>query len=208
MAGSREASRQKRFIPVRSDLLSKIIEISNREGKTVFGLTNEVLEQAIRAYELKTTLSEIVETFSLLKMERETGATIISSEVLNHLIARLYPQEKEALQDLWRQYGQWIGKYIIAKFHDQEPMEVLSKLLRSCAWDVTDVSVQKDRESVKVRCLAPYLPSENTELFSKYLEGVMDSLGYRVLKNDTLRGIILLEFRRKQGENEHNRRLS
>ncbi|MBS7609654.1 hypothetical protein KEJ19_03665 [Candidatus Bathyarchaeota archaeon] len=206
MAGARETSRQKRFIPVRGDLLSKIIEISNREGKTVFGLTNEVLEQAIRAYELKTTLSDIVETFSLIKMEREMGAIIISSEVLNYLIARLYAQEKENLQEVWRRYGQWIGKYIIAKFHDQDPMEVLSKLLRSCAWDVTDVSVSRDGEGVKVRCLAPYLPSENTELFSKYLEGIMDSLGYCVSKNDTLRGIILLEFRRKGGEYGHNKK--
>lgn len=200
MVGRKTPSREKKFALVWSDLLARISEIANREGKTVFGLTNEALEQAIRAYEMKTTLSEIVEAFTLLKMERETGAVITSSEVLNHLIGRLYPQEKEGLQDLWRRYGQWIGKYIVAKFHDQDHVEVLSGLLRYCAWDVADVSVSKDGDIVKVRCLAPYLPSENTELFSKYLEGVMESLGYKAFRNETLRGIVLLEFRRQPSE--------
>ncbi len=198
MAGGRPPTREKKkLVAVRVDLLSRVIEIANREGKTVYGLTNEAFEQAIRAYEMKLTLPEILDSFSLLKMERETGAVITSGDILAYLIDRLYHTEREKLQEIWRNAGAWYGKYLLAKFHDQDPIEMLRRLLAACAWDLTDVHLSREVDLVKLRCVAPYLPMENTDLLSKYLEGVMQSLGYEPSKNDTMRGIILLEFKKR-----------
>ncbi|MEM2905791.1 MAG: hypothetical protein QW057_01110 [Candidatus Bathyarchaeia archaeon] len=194
MAGGRVPSKEKKLVAVRGDLLARVVEISNREGKSVYGMTNEIFEQAIRVHDLGLSLTDVVEAYALLKMERETGAVIISSETLSYLIGRLYPEEKEALQELWRGSGQWYGKYLLAKFHDQDPIEMLRRRLVTCAWDVTDVNLVRNGDKVKLRIVAPYLAAENTELFSKHLEGIMQSLGYTLERNDTMRGIILLEF--------------
>jgi len=177
--------------------LTRVIEISNREGKTVYGMTNEIFDQAIRVHDLGLTLPEVVDAYALLKMERETGAVITSSDILSYLIGKLYPKEKQALRELWRSSGQWYGKYLLAKFHDQDPVEMLRRRLVTCAWDVTDVNLVRNVDQVKLRIVAPYLPVENTELFSEHLEGIMQSLGYTLEKNDTMRGIILLEFSKK-----------
>jgi len=199
MAGGRPPSKEKKLVAVRSDLLARIVEISNREGKTVYGMTNEIFDQAIRAHDLGLTLPEVVDAYTLLKMERETGAVVTSSETLSYLIGKLYPEHKEALQELWRSSGQWYGKYLLAKFHDQDPVEMLRRRLVTCAWDVTDINLLRNGDQVKLRIVAPHLPAENTELFSKHLEGIMQSLGYRLEKNDTMRGIIFLEFAKASG---------
>jgi len=54
--------------------------------------------------------------------------------------------------------------------------------------------VKEEGGVVKVRCVSPLLPLENTELLVRFVEGVMDSLGYKVRKEDFMRGIALLEF--------------
>lgn len=197
MAGGRLPSKEKKLIAVRRDLLDSVIEISNREGKTPFGMTNEIFEQAIKVHDLGLSLTEVVDAYALLKMERETGAVIVSSDVLSYLIGKLYAEEKVALRELWRNSGRWYGKYLLAKFHDQDPLEMLRKRLTTCSWDVTDVNLIRNGDQVRLRIVAPYLPVENTELSSEHLEGIMESLGYQLQKNDTMRGIILLEFGRK-----------
>ena len=54
--------------------------------------------------------------------------------------------------------------------------------------------MEEESEVVKVRCVSPLLPLQNTELLVRFVEGVMDSLGYKVKNEDFMRGIVLLEF--------------
>jgi len=189
------ASAPKKLIAVRSDLLDQIIEISNREGKTVLGLISEIFEQQIKAHEMNRSLSEIVDAYSLFQIARETGAVITQADALYYLTNKLYPSEKEILLEKWYGAGQWYGKYLLAKFSDEDPVEWFRKLLTACTWDITEAHVSRtENEGVRVRCVAPHMPRENTELLEAYLEGVMHSIGYKTRKKDSLKGIILLEF--------------
>jgi hypothetical protein len=47
--------------------------------------------------------------------------------------------------------------------------------------------------SVKIRCVSTVLTTEGTELLAKFIEGVMDGLGYRTEQVDSLKGMIILE---------------
>ena len=63
-------------------------------------------------------------------------------------------------------------------------------------WDLREVHVKDESDVVKVRWVSPLLPVENTVLILKFIEGVMDSLGYGLVKEDHLKGLILLEFKK------------
>ena len=190
-------SKDKKLILVRGDLAEKITEMSKKEGKTIYSLTNEVLEDAIRAYMLGYKPSEMIDYFLFTVAEKEAGAVVISADILMHLISKIYSREKEALWKKWVEWGQWYGKYLAAKFYDQEPLETLKRMFGSGIWEVSDFNFLREANGVSMRCLMPHLSSERTELFSKFLEGMMDSFGYCLTEHGSLRGIISLKFEKK-----------
>jgi len=184
----------KKLILAPSDLIAELMEISNREGKTFYSFVGEVFEQALRVYGLGHTLQEVVDFFELMETQKASGAVITPVDVLTYLIGRLYPSEREALQKEWFESGQWFGKYLSARFHGQDQVGAFGRLLTVSRWDLKEAEVREESGVVKVRCVSPLLPLENTELLLKFIAGVMDSLGYKLKKEDYLKGIILLEF--------------
>lgn len=190
-------SASKKFVAVRGDLLQKIIEISNRKGKTVYGFVNEIFEQAIKAEELDSTLPEIVDFYVLVKTLRKAGATLIFSDILNYSIKRLYEVEKEKLLKSWFSSGLWYGKFLKAKF--QKPIEVLKKVLTSLFFfEISEVefsNIEENKFSLKV--ISPNQPQENTELLSSFLEGILNALDFNILNRDCWRGIIIFEVEKR-----------
>jgi len=187
-------SRGKKLTLVPTDLLERLMRISNREGKTLFSFVSEIFEQALRVYEAKHNLQEVVDFFELMETQKASGAVITPLDVLTYLIGELYPSGKEVLCERWYESGQWYGKYLLDRFHNQNQVDALGKLLSVTRWDLKEVLVKEEDGVVKVRCVSPLLPLENTELLVRFVEGVMDSLGYKVRKEDFMRGIVLLEF--------------
>lgn len=186
-----------RFVPVREDLLDRVIEISKREDKPVSAIVQEALEEAVKAYELRGSLREMIAEYTLIKTLKETGAVIVPADVLYYPTEKLFQSEGEALLEKWYSAGQWYGKYLQAKFRDQDVVEVFKNILLTCAWNITELGFSKNEGIIEFRCVAPSLSKESTELFSKYLEGIMNSLGYKTRKKDSLKGFILAEFKKK-----------
>jgi hypothetical protein len=190
-------SKGKKLVAVRGDLLAKVVRIANRQGKTLFAFTNELLEQAIKADEMRSTLPTIVDSYELIKMEKETGSIIVPAEILSFLVEKLYPLEKNTLKEKWYKSGEWYGKYLLAKFPNRDFLEVLRKSLITCAWGVTDIDLFREGNSIKLRCATPYFPLEGTELFSKFLEGLMSAIGFKTSSKDYRKGMILMDFAQK-----------
>lgn len=184
----------KRLIMVPSDVIAKLMEISHREGRTFYDYIGEVFEQALRAYELNRPLREIVDFFELMEAQKASGAVVTPIDLLTYLISRLYPREKEALYEKWYKSGKWYGLYLLSRFPEQDPVEAFGRLLEVSRWDLDEVRVTKGGGTVKLRCVSPLLPIENTELLLRFMEGVMHSLGFKAKKKECLKGMILLEF--------------
>jgi hypothetical protein len=189
---SRRAAKDKRLVVVPSNLVKGLMEVSSREGKPFHTFIGEVFEQVLRAYEMGRSLKEIVDFFELVEAQKSAGALFTPMDVLNYLIGKVYPVEGEVLQEKWYESGQWYGKYLIAKFDD--PVDALGRILAAVRWDLNEVKVTREGNSVKMRCVSTVLPIEGTELLLKFIEGAMHSLGYKTKKQDYLKGIIFSEF--------------
>ncbi|MFQ5761619.1 MAG: hypothetical protein ACE5PO_01170 [Candidatus Bathyarchaeia archaeon] len=191
-----EPKKDKKFIAVRGDLLHKIIEIANKDGKTVFGFVNEIFEQAIRSEQLNVSLEEIIEFYELIEIMKKAGAVITTADLQNHLVGKLYSIEKDSLREKWYVSGVWYGKYLATRFNDA--LGVFKRILQSCMWDISEANVEvKGDGHVNIRCVAPNHSRENTELLARFLQGVMNALDFKVVKEEAWKGIILMELEKR-----------
>ena len=197
VSGSTTAPKKdKKFIAVRSDLLQKVIEISNKKGKSFYGFVNEIFEQAIKAEERNTSLAEVVEFFDLMESMKKSGATVTRRDIFNYTVQRLYMKEKDALLKKWYHSGVWYGRYLATKF--ENAVDAFRKILASCFWEITEVEfTNRDNGSLSLRILVPTHSHENTELLSKFIQGVMNALTYKTLKEEFWEGIITLELTKR-----------
>lgn len=188
----------KKLILVREDLLEDILKITAKEGKTVFAFTNEVFEQALKAYEMQTSLSELCEFYTLMKLEKDRGSMIIPLDLLNSLIQKSYESDKEDLLQKWYDCGLWYGKYLSIKSQTENWLQVFEKLMKKCAWNISDFSITTQGEDASIKCVSPNFTMETTEAFTKFLEGAMHSANYKTIENECLKGMILLSFKKQE----------
>jgi len=194
----KKGEKGRKLILIREDLLDGIRKITAKEGKTVFSFTNEVFEQVLRAYDMGVSISSVVDFYWLMSIERETGASVVPLNVLEYMTGRLYNEDKEGLFDEWYNSGLWYGKYLSVRFSVEDVLRVFERLMKCSLWNVTEFSILEKDEVVKIRCMSPHFSSEYTEVFSKFLEGVLNALNHATLKNECLRGMILLEFKKRK----------
>jgi len=192
----RGVAKGKRLILAPSDLVAKLTEISNREGRTFYSFASEIFSQALRAHEMKHSLKEILDFFESMETQKASGAVITPIDALTFLINEVYRSQKDVLFEKWYESGEWYGKYLLARFNERNPVEVFRRLLEIGRWDLKEVHVTENASIVNFRCVSPLLPLENTELLLKFVEGVMHSLGYDVFEEDYMKGIVLLKFKR------------
>lgn len=188
----------KKLILIRDDLLEEVIKLTAREGKTVFAFTNEVFEDAVKSYEAKTNPKELLEFYTLMKLEKDRGTVNVSIELLNSLIQKSYETDKEDLLQEWYDSGLWFGKYLSMKSQAENWLPTFEKLMKVCAWNMIDFSITAQGDNISIKCVSPHFTKETTEAFRKFLEGTIHSGNYKTLKNDCLKGLIALSFKKQE----------
>ena len=189
---SEGGSRERKLIRAPGELVSKLNEAAHREGKTLYSYVSEVFEQAVRAYEMKRSLKEIIDGYEVLEVHREAGTVFTPRDVMDYLVGKVSNENDETLERLWYQTGRWYGIYLRERFDDS--VEALVRLLREGRWDLNDVTLNRNGESLEFKCVSPFLSQERTKLIQKFIEGAMNSLGYKIQGNECFKGIIRLKF--------------
>jgi hypothetical protein len=188
----------RKLILIRSDLLDKIAEITAKEGKTMYGFTNEVFEHVLAMYQMNASISDVTEFYKLMQIEKETGAVIMPTYVLEYVISQLSKENKKELLEKWYESGFWYGKYISSKFPEENFLGVVEKLMSNSLRNLTNCSVSKNSEQIKIVAMSPHFSLEQTECTSRFVEGMLHSLDYITTKNECLKGMILLELKKEK----------
>ncbi|RLG91593.1 MAG: hypothetical protein DRO36_03915 [Candidatus Hecatellales archaeon] len=146
---------------------------------------------------MDSTLPEIVEFYSLIQTMKKTGVALIPQTILNYSTKKLYQTEKENLLKNWYNSGLWYGKFLKAKF--ENPTESLKKFLLACFWEITEIEISKSGdEKISLKIIAPSQTQENTELLLKFIDGIMTSLNYKILREEFWRGIIIMDLEKRK----------
>jgi predicted DNA-binding protein len=188
-------SKDKKLIAVPGDLLEKVYAVSAKEGKTPFLYISEIFEQALRAHDMGKSLRQVIDAYIMIETVKNSGSTIISSESLYIIIQKIYGGSGDELRRKWFEAGEWYGKYILAKFGNLKNPEELRNLIEAYLWDMNEIHLVRLEDKAVLRCISPHQPLELTELSASFLEGVMSALGYKCIRKDVVKGVILMEFK-------------
>lgn len=183
----------KRLVYVPADLLEVVTEASRRRGESVGKFVEEALRQAVRVNDMGYSPKQLAEFFEVMQAHRILGGAFVPLDVLNYLTSKACKDEREELQAKWYESGKWHGKYLKERFGD--PVQAFKNFLEVSRWDLSEVEVKEDGNTVKLRCVSTVLTTEGTELLAKFIEGAMHSIGYQTEKSDCVKGMIVLEFR-------------
>ncbi|MBS7624154.1 MAG: hypothetical protein QXS36_02905 [Candidatus Bathyarchaeia archaeon] len=184
-------SSRRKLLAAREDLAEKAAEIASRRRWTLYEFINDVLEEAIRADSLGVSLREVIDERGVLRDARESGFLLIPARLWYDLVDKAYMSlDEEWMRGLWYECGQWYGKYYgdLNKF-----AEALKKLF----WDLSEADISLGTEEIHVRCILLNLSLSYADLFSRFIEGALDSLGYRLLSRDVSKGAVSMRFARR-----------
>jgi len=184
-------SKSKRLVYVSEDILEEIMEAARSEGKPVGDYVEEALKQALKARKLGYNPEKAMEILEAAHLRSVLGGAYIPLEVLNHLIEAC--KDMERLKEKWFESGQWHGKYLKEKFKD--PIQAFKALLEATRWDLTEVEAKNEGDKIKLRLVSTILSREGTELLHKYVEGAISSMGYKTVKSEHMKGLIILEIK-------------
>lgn len=184
----------KKLVYVSESIVEGIVRVSRDKGESMTKLVEDALEQSVRVNEEGYDVGQVADFFNVMQAHRVLGGVFVPSDVLDFMVEAVYPDMREQLLAKWFESGRWNGKYLKEK--SDNPVETFGRFLELSRWDLNEVEVKDLGDSVKVRCVSTVLSNAGTELLAKFIEGVMDGLGYKTEKADCLKGMIILESKR------------
>ena len=186
--------KDKKLVYVNYDLLEEVAKASRSRGETISKFLEEALMQAVRVTTAGYNIQQLGEYFEVMYAQRILGGAFVPLGVLDYLTSVACKDGKEQLSAVWFESGKWHGKYLKERFDD--PVKALESFLEASRWDLSEVEVKKLGATAKVRCVSTVLSEDATQLLAKFIEGIMQGIGYQTEKSDILKGMIVLEFKR------------
>ncbi|MEM0027705.1 MAG: hypothetical protein QXT53_03680 [Ignisphaera sp.] len=192
---SSEASQKRKVLVAREDLVNSLSLIARKRGSTLYSLTNEIIEQTVRAESMGVTLRDVLDAYEILKANRSAGQTLIPIDVLIAMTSKLSPKDLEEIEKLWRESGRWYGEYITIRFREnfrdsQSAIQHLERILKEIRWEFVDLVIQNEGDGIRVRCVSPQIPAELMKLISTFIEGLLEPFGYKVERRSIFKGIL------------------
>ncbi len=188
------AGRSKKLVYVSEALIEQASKVSRDEGVSLSKLVEGAITEAVKVNEMGYTSKQMANFFNVLQTTRVLGGLFVPSGVLDYMISLCNKGDIQKLNALWYESGLWNGKYLKEKFVD--PVEAFQHFLELSRWDLNEVDVKLHFDSIKVRCISTVTSIEGTQLLSKYVEGVLNGLGYKTDRLDVLKGMIIMESKK------------
>jgi hypothetical protein len=187
-------SKGRKLVYVPDYIVDQAKKVSKGRGESLNLFISEVLSLALKAKSLGYTPQQAAEFLEIMQAQRNLGGAFVPADVLTYLNNKACEAEVKQLEKKWYESGSWHGKYLNEKFED--PVQAFKKFLEATRWDLSEVEVRQNEQTIKFRCISTLLTGKATELLAKFIEGAMHSIGYQTAKSDTLKGMILLDFKR------------
>lgn len=196
MRGLRYLSKRK-MLAAEEEIANKVAEMAKERGATVFQTVNDILEEALRVDGMGLALREVIDRRGVLEKAREMGFTFTVERLLYDVVDTAYDHARKQLSELWLEEGRWYGNYFANKRDDglkafREAMELLT-------FGTSDFAVEESGDNiVSVACVGERFTPGFTDLFSLFIQGVFEALGYKQVAREVSKGIIRLKFERSR----------
>ena len=183
---------KRKSFAAREDLLDRMNKVAKENDLSLYGFVNEVFKENLRANELGANLRTLIDSRELLKDARENGYTLGLESLWYEMSEIAYDKAKKKALQTWFDAGVWIAKRYVTG-ESEDPFEVFKNDLKDFTWNVPELEVNKKEDKLSVRIVSPRFPESYTFLFTAFLEGALETFGYKIDGKEVSRGIICLE---------------
>ena len=185
----------------REDLANRLSVIAKQHGYTLYNLVNEILELAIQAEDAGINLRKIFKESWILKTAKKDGF-ILGLENLWYDMAELaYEKARDEAIKRWFEAGVWLAKRY-ATAETEKPFEAFRRSLEAYTWNVPELTIEEDGNTVSIRIISPRFPESYTILYTAFLEGALETFGYEISSKEVSIGTIRLKAVRKEADVE------
>jgi len=179
------------------DTANMVVEMAKRRGATAFQTVNDILEQALRANGMGLVLKEVIDRRGMIEKAREVGFTFTVERLLYEVVDTAYGHAKKQLSKMWLEEGRWYGNYFANKNGDG--LDAFRDAMELLTFGTSDFTVEEDGgDLVSVACVGERFTPGFTDVFSMFIKGVFEALGYKQVAGEVSKGIIRLRFERSR----------
>jgi len=184
-----------KLIPIPKPLANQLRLLAGRLGVSVINITEEAIEQVLRADTLGSNVKYAVDILHMAQVHRGAGLINFQRTGILDLIKRLYEEDSESLLELWYRSGRWYAAYLSNRLNGDFFSFFEQDLLVS--WNLDESEIQVEDVVVNVRLTSFGMSGEFTELLVGYTKGFFEELGYVVSEEDILPGLVSFKFIKK-----------
>ncbi|MFW6117779.1 MAG: hypothetical protein ACOC6G_04255 [Thermoproteota archaeon] len=192
---------KRKMLAAQEDLANQLKKIADRRGTTLYALTNQLIRHTVKMDELDLTFEKAVREGEVLQAAKNTGFILCPENLLYEVMDGVYEDEEGWLAEKWYESGEWCGKYYHVK-HPDDPLKQFMEDMHNFFWNVTELKTltNSDQKEMGLQCLIPRFPKSYAVLFTSFLEGALNSMGYQCDDTTVTKGIIKIKFRPSREE--------
>ncbi|MCD6538421.1 hypothetical protein J7L18_07430 [Candidatus Bathyarchaeota archaeon] len=176
----------------REDLVNRLLSIAKQQGRSLYGLVNEIFELVIRAEDLGVNLQKAFEERWILKKARKDGFILVPEGLWYEMAEIAYQNSKDETLKRWFEAGVWLAKRYM-EVESEEPLEAFKRSLKAYSWNMEEMVIEEENEKISIRIISPRMPETYAKLYSTFIEGALNTFGYKIAKKEVSFGNIRLE---------------
>jgi len=176
----------------REDLVNKLLSIAKQQGRSLYGLVNEIFELVIRAEDLGVNLQKAFEERWILKKARKDGFILVPEGLWYEMAEIAYQNSKDEALKRWFEAGVWLAKRYM-EVETEEPLEAFKRSLKAYSWNMAEMVIEEKNEKISIRIISPRMPETYAKLYSTFIEGALNTFGYKIAKKEVSFGNIRIE---------------
>ena len=177
------------------EIVEKLNAIANVQGKTLYGLLNELGLLALEAHASKIDLSEALKAKKLFDRAKRTRLILVNQDSWYLASSKSYKSSKtEWLEHIYKN-AKWYADLSINQNSREEKLRSLEKFIDELFWDCTDMKMDQEDGNLRLKlAFVPEMSIEHTSVLFKQVEGVCNAIGYVVLDHTINPGVIMATF--------------
>jgi hypothetical protein len=182
------------FFVARADLLERLSEMAEKRGYTLTATVNEIFEKALKADAMSISVVSLVEEGAILDAARKAGFILGLESLWHGMIELAYRKARDEASKMWFEAGVWLAKrYTTGDYKD--PLLAFKQDLETFAMNVYEFNLQRVGKLLRVSIIGPSFPESYAFFLLRFLEGALETFGYKMVEGEALKGLVRLEAR-------------
>ena len=185
-------STKRKTLFAREDLVNRLLSIAKRQGRSLYSLVNEIFELVIRAEDLGVNIQTAFEERWILKNAQKDGFILVPEGLWYEMAEIAYQNSKDEALKKWFEAGVWLAKRYI-EVETEEPFEAFKRSLKAYNWNMVEIMINEEDQKISIRIISPRMPETYANLYSTFVEGALNTFGYKIAKKEVSFGNIRIE---------------